>query len=136
MGAWDASVFGNDDAADWVGDLADGGTTEQVEDLLREVAGLPADEYLEGGQGAEALAAAELVAAALGRGLPANAYSEAGMAWVAQHPEVAKLRDVAKAAVERVRAGESELVELWQDADAADYEVWQAAAADLLSRLG
>lgn len=129
-------MFGNDDAADWVGDLADGGTTDQVEDLLREVAGLPNDEYLEAGQGAEVLAAAELVAVALGRGLPANAYSEAGVAWVAQHPEVAKLQDVAKAAVERVGAGESELVEVWQDADAADFEAWQAGVTDLLSRLG
>jgi hypothetical protein len=94
MGAWDESVFGNDVAADWVGNLADGGTAEQVEELLREVAGLPADEYLESGPGSEARAAAE-----------------------------------------RVRAGKSELVDLWQDAEPADYEAWQAVVADLLTRL-
>ncbi len=128
-------MFGNDDAADWAGDLADGGTAAQVEELLREVAGLPADEHLESGLGSEALAAAELVAAALGRGLPANPYSEAGLAWVAQHPEVAKLQELARAAVERVRGGESELVELWQDAEPTGYETWQSAVADLLTRL-
>jgi Domain of unknown function (DUF4259) len=136
MGAWDASVFGNDVAADWVRNLADGGTAEQVEELLRDVAGLGADEYLESGPGAEVLAAGELVAAALGRGLSASPYSEAGLAWVAQYPEVVTLQDVAKVAVERVRTGESELLELWQDAEPADYEAWQAAAADLLTRLG
>lgn len=129
-------MFGNDDAADWVGDLADGGTTDQVEDLLREVAGLSLDDYLEAGQGAEALAAAELVAVALGRGLPPNPYSESGVAWVAQHPEVAKLQSVAKAAVERVRADESELLELWQEADPSAYDAWQAALVDLSARLG
>jgi hypothetical protein len=136
MGAWDATVFGNDDAADWVGDLADGGTTGQVEELLREVAELSTDDYLEGGLGAEVLAAAELVAAALGRGLPVNPYSEAGLEWSAQHPELANLQDVAKAAVERVRAADSELLEVWQEAEPADYETWQAAVADLLARLG
>ena len=135
MGAWDESVFGNDVAADWVGNLADGGTAEQVEELLREVAGLPADEYLESGPGSEALAAAELVAASVGRGLPPNPHSEAGLEWVARHPEVAALQELARAAAERVRAGESELVDLWQDAEPADYEAWQAVVADLLTRL-
>ena len=60
------------------------------------------------------------------------------MGWVAKHPEVAALQPLARAAVERVRTPESELLELWQEDETnpADHRAWQDALADLLTRLG
>jgi hypothetical protein len=134
MGAWDATTFGNDGAADWAGNLAEGDSTEPVADILDQVAGLAADDYLDAGDGTVALVAAEVVAAASGRPPARNAYNEDVLDWVVRHPELgtADLRALARKAVERVRTAESELLELWEDAGAAE---WQREVDELLSRL-
>jgi len=135
MGAWDASVFGNDDAADWGGDLADGDSEMPVHEVLREVAGWAADEYLESSLGSEALAAAEVVAAAAGRPTTVNAYNENVLAWATKRPSLAELAPVARNAVERVRAAESELAEEWEEAGDANRAAWSEAVENLLTRL-
>jgi len=137
MGAWDGSVFGNDIAADWVEDLVDDGSVETVEELLAEVVNLPATEYLDAHLGSEALAAAEVVAAATGRPMAANAYNERALDWAAKHRELSGLQSLAREAAERVRTPKSELLELWQedDVESAARREWDDSIAALLARL-
>lgn len=135
MGAWDGTTFGNDTAADWAGELADSGSVAGVAEVLTQVAEAPAHEYLEAGPASEALAAAEVVAAALGRPVESSPYIEQALAWAASHPELAQLQSIAVRAAERVRAPESELAELWEEANDDDHREWKDAVADLLQRL-
>lgn len=137
MGTWDPSVFGNDEAADWGGELAENGSVKAVEQLLSTIAGYPLTEYLEGGTGASALAAAEVVAAALGRPTVETPYNKEVLDWAARHPELADLQQLAQRAAERVRTPESELIELWDEdgVDVRDREEWQNSIADLVTRL-
>jgi hypothetical protein len=137
MGTWDPSVFGNDDAADWGGELAENGSVKAVEQLLSTIAGYPLTEYLESGTGASALAAAEVVAAALGKPTMATPYNKEVLDWAARHPELADLQELARRAADRVRTPESELIELWEEegVDSRDLEDWQNSVADLVTRL-
>jgi hypothetical protein len=137
MGTWDPSVFGNDEAADWGGELADNGSVKAVEQLLSTIASYPLTEYLESGTGASALAAAEVVAAALGKPMVETAYNKEVLDWATRHPELAGLRQLAQRAADRVRTPESELLELWEeeDTDPRDREDWQNSIADLVIRL-
>jgi hypothetical protein len=135
MGTWDASVFGNDDAADWAADLAEGNTASPVREALEEITQAPADEYLEAGPAAEALAAAEVVAAAAGRPAPVNSYNENVLAWAAQRPSLVELTPLARQAIERVQGTESELADHWAEAGDADRGEWSTTLQDLLTRL-
>ena len=125
MGSWGTGSFENDDASDWVYEL------EQATDdsLLR--ATLTAD-LSEAPEGSCALAAAEVVAAALGKAA-ANLPKEV-TAWVDAHRNAVSddLLDLARRAVREV-AGGGELRELWDEA--AD-PGWSASVRDLDSRLG
>jgi Domain of unknown function (DUF4259) len=137
MGTWGADSFANDAAADWAGDLVDDGTPETVRETLAIAAEAPTSEYLDADEGAEAIAAAEVVAAAAGRPCESDAYSEEAIAWATRHAE---LRDegfvtLALRAVDRVAADDSELRELWfEDGDDSGRE-WKAAIDDLRARL-
>lgn len=140
MGAWGGGTFANDDAADWAGELVDGGSTEHVRGALTVAAERPGDEYLESPEGSEALVAAEMVAAARGKPVAADAYSEAALTWAREHPDIgtADWVTLAQRAVSRVLAPESELRELWRDDDGADPDAareWTGAVEDLQSRL-
>jgi hypothetical protein len=132
MGAWDASVFGNDDAADWAGDLVDADQEQLVADALARAAGPAGTEYLEATEGAEALAAAEVVAAAAGAPTDVSPYNERALAWASGRAGLVELIPVAIRAVDRVVANDSELAELW--AEAGD-PAWLKAADDLRERL-
>ncbi len=132
MGAWDATVFGNDDAADWAGDLADAGQEQLVVDALECAAGTAGDEYLEAAEGAQALAAAEIVAAAAGVPTGASPYNERALAWASGRAGLVELIPVALRAIDRVVADDSELAEMW--AEAAD-PAWMKAVDDLRARL-
>ncbi|GAA1576934.1 hypothetical protein GCM10009789_33130 [Kribbella sancticallisti] len=137
MGTWDPSVFGNDEAADWAGELAENGTVTAVEQLLTTIAGYPLTEYLEVGTGSSALAAAEVVAAAIGKPTASTPYNKEVLEWATRHPELESLRSVARAAAERVRTPESELLEVWEEeeVDTRDREAWENSVADLVTRL-
>jgi len=143
MGAWGAGSFENDVASDWAADLADGGDLAMVRDTLTTAAKCPGDEYLEADEGAEALAAAEVVAAAAGRPLRAVAMGSSGphaLAWAAAHPGAGRpeLVELALAAVERVDGAESELCELWLAEGTAGPTAsreWFADVEDLRARL-
>ncbi|ONI67543.1 hypothetical protein BWI15_30985 [Kribbella sp. ALI-6-A] len=132
MGAWDATVFGNDDAADWAGELVDADQEQLVADALERAVGPAGAEYLEAPRGAEALAAAEVVAAAAGVPTDSNPYNERALAWASGRAGLVKLIPVAIGAVDRVVADESELAELW--AEAGDL-TWLKAIDDLRERL-
>ena len=137
MGTWGAGSFDNDAASDWAAELADGGDLELVRATLETAARCPLDEYLESDEGAEALAAAEVVAAAMGRPVRSIEMGTAGphaVAWGRAHAAAAKqdVVDLALEAVDRVDAAQSELQELWSDAEDAE---WFSEVEDLRNRL-
>jgi hypothetical protein len=128
MGAWDAGPFENDTAMDWVADLERAGT-----EAVRSALSVAADGYVDAPEGEEAVAAAEVVASALGergRNLPEDVRR-----WISAHGSELSREDVtlARGAMKRVVSEDSELRELWVD-DAEDEE-WPKAMEDLQRRL-
>ncbi|MFE6054366.1 DUF4259 domain-containing protein [Kitasatospora sp. NPDC056446] len=113
MGTWDIGHFDNDTAADFGGDLDDTAQGER-EALLREVLlrAARAGEFLDDSEGAQAVAAAALVAAQCpGGAAVTTAYGPKE----ALPPLAAELRALAVEALDRVVAEESELAELWDE---------------------
>ncbi|MBA2349680.1 MAG: DUF4259 domain-containing protein [Solirubrobacterales bacterium] len=140
MSAWGPGSFDNDIASDWAADLADGGGLEMVRESLRTAALCPLEEYLESDEGSEALAAAEVVAAAGGRPVKSVGMGTAGphaLAWAKGHKGAGSdaMVELAQEAVERVSGPESELVELWGAAAAAEAREFFAELEDLRARL-
>jgi hypothetical protein len=132
MGTWGHKTFENDTAGDWVYELEKAEDSTLLRATLEKVTKLPATAYLEAPECCEALAAAEVVAALLGR--PAGELPEDVGEWVEAHggkPEPA-LAPLALQALARVRTT-SELKELWDDGD--DPPQWYAGLDDLERRL-
>lgn len=129
MGAWGHGSFENDSAMDWLGELAGSGPSI-VGDTLADVA----DEtvHLDLEDASAALAAAELVAAAHGKG--DDRLDETAVSWLAAHRAQIATVDLALArrAVERVFAS-SELREIWDESDEAGD--WHANVRGLIRRL-
>jgi hypothetical protein len=130
MGAWGAGSFENDDAMDWVDTLVEASTVEVLADSLKPA--LTPRSYLEAPEASVVVAAAEVVAAALGSpvgNLPADVTD-----WVATHAADfdGGIEADAIRAIDRVTS-DSELRELWEESDTA--EEWKAAVTDLRSRL-
>ncbi len=130
MGAWGHKSFENDAVLDWFGRAEDDWTL--VRDALRLVAEADSDEYIDADEACAALAAAEFVAAALGKG--DDRLSRSVAPWLERHrTELAGLgAALARAAVERV-LDNSELRELWDD-NGPDNE-WHADVRELIRRL-
>lgn len=128
MGAWGAGSFENDEASDWVYVLeeADGF------DVVRRALAVADEDYLEAPDATIALAAAEVVAAALGQ--PAADLPDEVQPFVAQHGSSATTEDatLALAALARVRGEDSELAELWEESGGDD---WNQAVDELRARL-
>lgn len=135
MGAWDSDNFGNDDALDWLSELVDGESIAPIKAALADILEEPPGEYLEAPECSSALAAAELVAAALGR--PAEDMPEEAMEWLNTYSrEVAErveLLELARRVVARIQEN-SELKDLWDEADALDE--WNQVQDNLKARLG
>lgn len=133
MGAWGEKAFQNDSALDWLSDFeADG--LAALHDVLGAVADTPADDYLDVDDGSPAIAAAEIVAAALGQGR--ERVPKSVVRWLDANPSAitADDRELARRAVERVVGEGSELRALWDDAG-LDSD-WHADVRILLTRLG
>ena len=128
MGAWGTGAFDNDDASDWVDELEDGGI-DAIESALDDAV---RSSDLSAPTDVNAIAAAEVVAAAIGRPLPGLREDIAALvARVA--PSVTPEHSArARTAVERV-LNASELAELWAEADNGDE--WRGFVQDLISRL-
>ncbi|MBO9557054.1 MAG: DUF4259 domain-containing protein [Caulobacter sp.] len=129
MSAWSSGLFDNDDALDFVEDLAEAPgwrTVVQALDHATKQVG-----YLEAPEGSIAVAAAAIVAAAVGEVtiLPDN-HRELKAALGAP-PEGAVA--LARSALGRVVAPASELDELWQEGD--DHDAWLTQIAALQSIL-
>ena len=129
MSAWTSGLFDNDDALDFIDDLAeapDWRTVVQILDHVTKTAG-----YLEAPEGQIAVAAAAIVAAAVGEVtiLPDN-HRELKAALRAP-PEGAVA--LARSALARVVAPASELDELWQEGD--EHDAWLTQIAGLQSLL-
>jgi len=130
MGAWGAGSFENDDAMDWVIELAASSGDAVLHEALVPIASSE-DRYLEAPDCSVAIAAAEAVAAA--RGHPSESLPEEVAGWVDAKPIVAtELAVLARTAVERI-VDKSELRDLWDESDSA--EAWQDAMTDLRKRL-
>lgn len=131
MGTWDETSFGNDAANDWAYGLEECDDLSYIDATLQRVLDA-GDEYLEGPDGDEAIAAAEVVAWLLGRPTPVNAYTKKVAEWVAAHPiqPTPELTLKAVSALDRILREPSELLELWEASDR-----WTASVADLRSRL-
>ena len=132
MGAWGVGIYDNDDAADWVAELEDGGLAVVSAALSTIVDG----DYVEAPEGARAVAAADVVARLRSGGGEESPYCEGVVAWVranAQSPTTT-IVDLALRALERVRGHDSELRELW-DENAESLPEWLAVVAEVERRL-
>ena len=131
MGAWGAGVFENDDAADWVWELEDDEDGSVIDDALTAVVDTPRGEVVDAGDASNALAAAEIVAAARGRQL-AQLPTEAAE-WIRRNSALVTdaVVDLARRAVTRV-ATSSELRDLWED---AGDPAWAESVRTLQARL-
>lgn len=113
MGTWDVGPFENDMAADFAYTL-DETAPDKREDLVRATLSrtIQAQDYLESPEGAEAVAAAALIAAQCPGGEPIS---------TSYGPEEAfptfadDLRPLAAEALDRVVAENSELADLWDE---------------------
>lgn len=130
MGAWSHEPFGNDDALDWVYQLED----VKDESVLARVFNRAIenqDDYLEADDGFVIVAAAEVVAKLLGKGTQQDGYTEQVDAWVksVDFQPSADLLAKAQAALDLVLGEESELNELW--AEAEDRDNWRSSVEAL-----
>jgi len=105
-----------------------------VEETLRRAADQdPSD--LDADAAVEAIAAAETIAKALGRGTRTDAYTERVDQWVAAltvRPDESLIA-TARQALERIVAPGSELRELWEESD--EFEEWLGIVGRLRSAL-
>ena len=127
MGAWGFLPFENDDALDWLDELEAGGA-----EVIRGALAKPGNGYVEAPEGSIAVAAADITAACQGNSsgdLPENVAD-----WVTAHGAELTAEDVELAleAVGRVAGEQSELAELWDDADEPE---WRESLEDLSERL-
>src|SRR5262245_30871347 len=105
MGTWGTGVFDNDDACDWIAGLCRDGTPHLVGWTLAKAASTPPSEWLEGWVVYSALAAAEVVAAALGA--PSPELPPEVEEWVTRQSVVfgPDVVDLARIAVWRAKVG-------------------------------
>ena len=133
LGSWSANNFGNDDALDWLDFLSDGGNHEIIADALKDITDAPQEEFLDAVVCCQALAAAEMVACALGTP-PEHDYPESAKVWIEENPFTVteELASLAIKAVDRIEI-DSELKELWEEGEGRDE--WYKVLEDLKLRL-
>jgi len=132
MGTWGAKAFQNDSAVDWLAELETSGVAALRATLSR-VADTAQDASVDVDDGAAAIAAAEIVAAALGHGR--DRLTIGAGAWLDRNQGILLLEDrtLANRAVKRVLSGESELRTLWDEGGPGG--AWHADVCTLLDRL-
>ena len=128
MGAWGTGAFDNDDASDWVYELEDGGM-DAIESALDDAV---RSSDLSAPTDVNAIAAAEVVAAAIGRPVPGLREDIAALVLRVAPGVTPEHAARARTAVEHV-LNASELAELWAETD-NDAE-WRGLVQDLIRRL-
>jgi hypothetical protein len=133
MGAWSADSFGNDTACDWSYGLEKVGDLSLVKQAIEAVLSVDED-YLDADTACEGLAACEVIARLKGNWGVRDPYTETVDKWVESHKIVPpeKLIQTALAAIDRICAQQSELLELWEEDDPSE---WHAAVDDLRERV-
>jgi hypothetical protein len=96
---------------------------------------IEADDYVDGSDGEEAVAAAEVVAKLLGRGTQTDAYTEDVDTWVASVGIAPSSELIAKAmhVLDLIVGDQSELAELWDEGH--DSDEWRSGIARLRAAL-
>lgn len=133
MGAWGYGAFDNDDAVDFLADVARSGDLSLIREVLDNVS--TSTEYVEASDASQAIAAAEILAAVLGRPTPAALRIDELGRWISRIRPAAEpeLTDLARDALTRILAPNSALRERWEDADA--FPDWRAAVQELVQQL-
>jgi hypothetical protein len=135
MGDWGNRNFENDQALDFADEFLENPTDAALVEVLNLVVELgEKSEYIESGEAGAALAAAEIIAATVGRPSPDFPEKLRDVADALQTGTNAGIRELASQAVEQVLK-ESELKELWAEAEDGEPNEWQAVQRDLLARL-
>ena len=130
MSVWGAGIFENDDALDWIYDLADSGTLSRVVSALDVILKNKEDD-LEVIDCRIGLAAAEIIAAMTGD--PSAELPEEAEEWIGEKIlENEKLREKAQQ-VAWVILNRSELKNKWEKS--SNYSQWQTTLVDLQKRL-
>jgi len=132
MGAWGERAFQNDSALDWLAQLEAAGV-DILRKTLTRVADTEEDDEVDVDDGTSAIAAAEVVAAALGGGR--DRVTKEVSVWLDRHQSSLGAQDMAlaKQAVKRVLAARSELRALWDEGGPDN--AWHEDVRVLLSRL-
>lgn len=129
-GVWGDGSFENDDARDWASDCVQSNSIEPVADALQAVLGA---DFIKTAEGSAAVAAAEVVAAALGK--PSRALPPELQAWVQRQSaeQLRQLAPTARKALARVLDPRvSQLRRIWSGGRANE---WSKHMADLEARL-
>jgi hypothetical protein len=129
-GAWGPRTFDNDDALDWVHACTESKGNPVIASAL-EIAMQPG--ALQSPEGAAAIAAAEVVAAAKGK--PSKELPKELSEWLNHQPkqEIAKFAPLARKALARVKDPQiSELAQLWKE---SEDKQWAKTVAELEARL-
>jgi hypothetical protein len=134
MGAWDAGPFENDDALDFLGDLEESSSARSaVARALSSAA--ETNGYLDASDGSVAVAAAAVIAVVRTGRLAGVA--DRVRARILQlgltADDASALAPAAARALDRVDGPESELLDLWDEADSA--EEWRATLAPMRDAL-
>jgi hypothetical protein len=122
MGAWGTGPFDNDEAADFSAELDEADPTDRA-NLIRAAlqAAVDADDYVDVDTAGRAVAAAALVAASRPGGTPIEvSYGPEFLALDQPLDLPDDLADLARQALDRVRAEDSEWRELWDDSEDTD----------------
>lgn len=133
MGAWGELAFDSDTACDWAFGLEEVDDLSLVESALAEVEQTGGG-YLDQDLACNALAACEVLARLKGQPGYRNSYTETVDRWVGTHPirPPEPLLARADAAIARVLADPSELLDLWREEGEAG---WLQSVDDLRRRL-
>ena len=131
MGAWNYGPFDNDDAGDWLSEFEDRG----IEAIQSAFDAAMEEDYLESTEGSAAVAAAAILAAI--RDKKIDFVPEEYRSSIAQlsldEDEAEDICSSAIAALDRVMADDSELKELWSEAD--EFSDWKKSITDIRKRL-
>ncbi|GIU66014.1 DUF4259 domain-containing protein [Candidatus Phycosocius spiralis] len=138
MGAWGTGYFENDDAMDWAIELEAAPSWEIISMALS--AAVAGGDYLEVDVGSIAIAASAVFAGKLLTATPQGPTSlglpKRIIMIIERLPApTGGLAAQARSALTAVISKSSELFQLWQEADPADFKAWRASVLKLLDIL-